>query len=212
VIAVSRRLLQLVVGLFGYALAVALMIRSGLGLGPWDAFHVGLHTLTGLTVGVASILTGLVILAGSLLLGVRPGVGTVANMVLIGAFTDLLLPVVPPAGGWLTGVPYFVAGAALVGACTGMYIAAGFGSGPRDGLMLALSRRYGWPVRRVRTGIELSALGAGWWMGGVVGVGTVLFAATAGPSVQWGLRLFGVVPPAAPPPPPVADDAARRAA
>lgn len=170
------------------------MLRSQLGLGPWDAFHVGISRLTPLSIGVASIVTGLAILAGSRLLGVRPGVGTVANMVLIGVFIDILLPLVPAARGWAMGLAYYLPAVLVVGLCTGMYIAARLGSGPRDGLMLALAARTGWPVRRVRTLIELSALGAGWAMGGQVGVGTLLFAATVGPAAQWGLRLFGVTP------------------
>lgn len=172
------------------------MIRSGLGLGPWDAFHVGIHNLTGMTVGTASILVGLVIVLASLPLGVRPGSGTIANMVLIGIFIDLILPVVPEAAGGLLGLGYYVVGIGLAGLATGMYIGAGLGSGPRDGLMLGLSSLRGWPVRRVRMMIELSALGAGWVMGGPVGVGTVLFALLIGPAVQVGLRLFGVGPPA----------------
>jgi uncharacterized membrane protein YczE len=189
-----RRWAQLLAGLTGFGVAIALMIRSGLGLGPWDAFHVGLSVHLPITVGMASIGTGLAVLLASLLLRVRPGPGTVANMVLIGLAVDALLPVVPPARGWLAGLAYFLPALVLMGLCTGMYIGAGLGSGPRDGLMLALAQRTGWPVKHVRTGIELSALGAGWAMGGSVGVGTVLFALAVGPSAQWGLRLFGLVP------------------
>lgn len=191
----TGRWVQLVVGLLGYGLAVPLMIRSGLGLGPWDAFHVGLHNLTGISVGVASILVGLLIVIGSFRLGVRPGPGTIANMVLIGLFIDLIMPLIPDAGGWELGLAYFVVGIILSGVATGMYIGAGLGSGPRDGLMLGVSRLRGWPVRRVRTGIEMMALLAGWGMGGTVGVGTVLFAAAIGPAVQVGLQLFGALPP-----------------
>ena len=185
---------QLLVGLVGFGVAITLMIRSGLGLGPWDAFHVGVSLWTPLSVGVASMVTGLVVLAGSLLLGVRPGLGTLANMVLIGLVIDALLPVVPTAHGWVAGLAYFLPALVLFGPCTGMYIGARLGSGPRDGLMLAVAARTGWPVRRVRTIIELSALGAGWAMGGTIGVGTLLFAVGAGPAAQWGLRLFGVLP------------------
>lgn len=185
---------KLLGGLFGYAVAIALMIRSELGLGPWDAFHVGLHRLTGMSIGVASIVTGLVIVAGTRFLGVRPGVGTLANMVLIGAFLDLLLPWIPSAPGWGWGLAYHLPGIALVGVATGLYIAAGLGMGPRDGLMIAVSERTGWAVRRVRTLIEMSALAAGWAMGGTIGVGTVLFTLTVGPSVQWGLQLFAPRP------------------
>ncbi|HEX5580944.1 MAG TPA: hypothetical protein VFX39_05150 [Gemmatimonadaceae bacterium] len=181
-------------GLWGYGAAIALMIRSELGLGPWDAFHVGISLHTPLSIGMASIAAGVAVLAVALLLRMRPGPGTIANMVLIGVFVDLLRPVVPPARGVLWGLAYFLPAVALIGLCTGMYIGARLGPGPRDGLMLAITTRTGWSVRRVRTVIELSALGAGWAMGGAVGVGTVIFALTVGPSAQWGLRLFGLVP------------------
>lgn len=183
---------RLVAGLFGYALSIDLMIRSGLGLGPWDAFHVGLSRQTGISVGAASILTGVVIVAAAPLYGIRPGPGTIANMVLIGLFIDATLPWVPPAPNAWTGFAVHVFAIALCGLSTGFYIAARLGNGPRDGLMLGLSGRTGWPVGRVRTLLELSALVFGWAMGGPVGLGTLLFALGIGPAAQWGLRLCGV--------------------
>lgn len=185
---------RLMVGLFGCGLAVALMIRSQLGLGPWDAFHVGLHRLTGLTVGTVSILVGLVIICGTWFMNVRPGAGTLVNMVMIGVFMDLLLPVIPDAVGWVWGFGYYAAAIVVFGVATGLYLGAGLGSGPRDGLMIGLSERSGWPVRRVRTLVELAVLAAGWGMGGRVGVGTILFAFTVGPAMQWGMQLGGVLP------------------
>ena len=184
---------QLLIGLLAFAVAISLMIRSGLGLGPWDAFHVGLHLLTGLSVGVASILAGIVVVGISMAMRGRPGPATVANMVLVGVFTDLVLPILPAARGWTPGVAYHVGGIVLMGIATGMYISAGLGAGPRDGLMATLSARYGWSIQRTRTMIELSVLGLGWVMGGKLGIGTVLFAAAIGPSVQWGMRMFGLV-------------------
>lgn len=197
------RCLQLVAGLFCYGVAVALMIHSGLGLGPWDAFHVGLHQHIGLTVGAVSILVGLIIVVGTLFLGIRPGPGTLANMVLVGVFMDLLMPWVPDAPHWGWGVAYYALAIALAGLATGMYIGAGLGKGPRDGMMLAITHHSGWPVGRVRTVIEFSVLLAGWLLGGSIGLGTLLFTITIGASVQWGLKLFGVVstPPAASPVP-----------
>jgi uncharacterized membrane protein YczE len=192
--ALPWRWLQLLAGLFGFSVSISLMIRSGLGLGPWDAFHVGLHLLTGVSVGSASILVGLVIVLGTLFIGIRPGAGTIANMVLIGVFLDLLLPWVPEAPGWAWGLGYYLAALGINGFSTGLYISPALGTGPRDGLMIGLSDRLGWPVRRVRTMLELSVLGFGWWMGGAVGVGTVLFTLLIGPAAQWGLELFGVVP------------------
>lgn len=182
---------QLSVGLLVYGLAIALMIRSNMGLGPWDAFHVGIHMLTGMSVGVASIVVGVLIIAGTTLAGERPGAGTLANMVLIGVFIDLLLPVIPEASGWLVGLPMFASGVVLCGFATGLYIGARLGKGPRDGLMIAISEHTNWPVRRVRTVIEVAVLAAGWLMGGTVGIGTILFTVGIGPVTQWGLQLFG---------------------
>lgn len=191
---------QLIVGVFGYGLSVALMIASGLGLGPWDAFHVGLHYVTGMSVGEASIVAGVVLQIGTWFIGVRPGAGTLVNMVLIGVFIDVLLPVIPSAPSWLWGLAYYVPGVMLCGLSTGFYIGAGLGKGPRDGLMLGLHQRTGWPVRRVRTLIELAVLGLGVVMGGTIGVGTLLFAFGIGPAAQWGLRVCGALneSPAAP--------------
>ena len=187
----SRRWAQLVLGLFVYGLACALMIRSEFGLGPWDAFHVGLHRLTGMSVGVASIVVGIAIVGGTWFIGVRPGPGTLANMVLIGVFIDLLMPLLPPAAGWLRPA-YHVAGTVLTGLATGLYIAPGLGKGPRDGMMLGIAARTGWPVRRVRTVIELTVLVLGWALGATIGLGTIVFALGIGPATEWGLRLFGV--------------------
>ena len=183
---------RLMLGLFGCGLAVALMIQSRLGLGPWDAFHVGLNRLTGLSVGMVSIVVGVLIICGTWFLDVRPGAGTLVNMVMIGVFIDLLMPIVPAAAnaGW--GLGYYLLAIGVFGAATGLYLGAGLGSGPRDGLMIALAERSGWTVRRMRTFVELGVLAAGWMMGGRIGFGTVLFAFTVGPAMQWGMQLGGV--------------------
>lgn len=184
---------QLIIGLFGYALSVALMIQSQLGLGPWDAFHVGVQNLTGISVGQVSISVGLLLLIGLWFMGIRPGAGTVANMILIGLMIDLMLPFVPQVHGWTLGLLYFIPGVLICGLATGFYIGAGLGKGPRDALMVGLSDRTGWPVSRTRTAIELVVLGFGWLMGAPIGVGTLLFALGIGPAAQWSMYLCGVV-------------------
>ena len=201
----SRRWLQLILGLAGFGISIPLMIRSQLGLGPWDAFHVGLHNQTGISIGLASILVGLVIVMGSYFLGIRPGPGTLANMALIGVFIDLVLPFIPDAPTMLHGLAYYAVGIVLMGISSGMYMGAGLGNGPRDALMLGLSLTWKWPVRRVRTIIELSALGGGWALGGAIGIGTLIFALSNRPAAPRGLPLVGALPPPAPspsPPPP----------
>ena len=183
---------RLVVGLMGFGLAIDLMVKSGLGLGPWDAFHQGLSEQTGITLGMASVVVGIAIVAFSWTIGIRPGVGTLANMAMIGWFIDLFDPLVPesPSYGW--GFLFYAAAVVVCGLSTGLYISAGLGKGPRDGLILGLVDRTRWPVRRVRTLVELAALGFGWWMGGSVGVGTLLFAFGIGPAMQWGMQVCGV--------------------
>lgn len=190
----AARWTQFLLGLVCFGAAVALMIRSGLGLGPWDALHVGLHRITGISVGTASVLVGLAIVLASLRFDIRPGIGTLLNMVLIGVFIDQALPWIAAAGGGAWGGAYYLAALALAGVGTGMYIGAGLGKGPRDGLMVGLAGRTGWPIRRVRTLIEAGALVLGWGLGGPIGLGTLLFTFGIGPAVQWGLQLFGAVP------------------
>lgn len=183
---------RLLAGLAGFGVAIDLMVSSRLGLGPWDAFHKGLSERTGITLGTASALVGLAIVAFSWTIGIRPGVGTLANMVVIGWFIDVFAPYVPTAPSPLWGYAYYAVAILICGLATGFYIKAGLGKGPRDGLILGLVARSGWPVRRVRTLIELAALGLGWWMGGPVGVGTLIFAFGIGPAMQWGLQVCGV--------------------
>lgn len=196
----SLRVAQFFGGLFIYAVAASLTIRSGLGVGPWDAFHVGLHLVSGLSVGEASGVTSLTIVALGLLVGVRPRIGTVGNALCGVVFIDPVLAATPvPEGPWRLawGLLYLLAGIALTGLATGLYLGAAFGAGPRDGLMVGLAVRTGWPVRRVRTAIELAALAGGWLMGGPLGVGTVLYALGIGPAVQWGVKRFVDAPAAA---------------
>ena len=210
---VYRRWAQFLVGMFGLSLSISLMIRSGLGLGPWDAFHLGVHNVTGITVGTASILGGFVIIVGLAAVGERPRAATIVNMFAVGLFLDLLLPFVPEARGLPAALGFALASIALAGLSTGLYMAAGLGNGARDGLTMTLSNRSGHPVRRMRLMVEVVALTLGWLMGGTVGGGTLLFSILIGPSMERGLRVFGALPPppdAPPGPEPVREQ--RRAA
>jgi uncharacterized membrane protein YczE len=186
--------IQLVGGFFCWALAVVLMVKSGLGLGPWDLFHQGFGLLIGRPMGLASIYVSIVIIVCSLKLRVWPGPGSLANMLLIGVFIDMLMPLVPSSPLVSLHLLYFGSGILLIGLGSGTYIGARMGAGPRDALMLALSERLGWSIRRVRMGIEMSVLVAGWLLGGKVGLGTLAYALLIGPSVQFGLRLRGALP------------------
>ena len=179
-----RRLFQLFIGLVLYGATMALMLRAALGLDPWDVFHQGLAEQFGLSIGKVVNLVGLVVLLLWVPLKQRPGVGTVANVILIGTAMDMTLAVLPPIEGLALQIAALVVSVVANGIAGALYIGAGLGPGPRDGLMTGLARRTGWSLRIVRTGIELTVLGLGWLLGGTVGVGTLLYAFTIGPLVQ----------------------------
>jgi uncharacterized membrane protein YczE len=179
----ARRLPQLLAGLALYGLSMAMQIRSGLGLNPWDVLHEGLTTQTGLSFGLITAVTGAVVLLLWIPLRQRPGIGTVANVVLVGLSLDGVLILIPVTGDLALRWVYLLAGIVVNGIATGAYIGAGLGPGPRDGLMVGFARG-GRSLRVVRTAIEVSVLLVGWLLGGTVGIGTVLFALTIGPIVH----------------------------
>lgn len=185
-----ERLTQLLSGLILYGAAMALMVRAGIGVAPWDVLAVGIADRTGLGFGVVTCLVAAVVLLLWIPLRQRLGIGTVLNAVLIGPSADLTLGVVPPAPSVWIGVPMFVGGLVLLAFATGLYISADFGPGPRDGLMTGLVARTGRPVWMVRTVLEGGVLLIGFLLGGPVGVGTVLFAFGVGPLVGWFLAVF----------------------
>lgn len=180
---------MLLAGLLLYGVSSALLVLAGLGLGPWDVLHQGLARSLGGQVGVWSIAVGAVVLLAWVPLRQRPGVGTVGNVVLVGLTIDATLALVPAPDPLAARVALMLGAVLLNGLATGLYIGAGFGPGPRDGLMTGLAAR-GHSVRVVRTGIELSVLAAGWLLGGSVGVGTVVYALGIGPLAHRFLPLF----------------------
>ena len=178
----------LLAGLSGYGLSMALFVRAGLGLDPWDVFHQGLAKHTGLTIGGATALVGVVVLLGWIPLRARPGIGTVANVIVISITVDAALAVLPQPATLPVRTVMMVGAVVLNALSTVMYIGAGMGPGPRDGLMTGLVARTEWSVRLVRTSIEVTVLAVGWLLGGTVGVGTVVYALGIGPLVQLVLR------------------------
>ncbi|MBW3557142.1 MAG: hypothetical protein KY454_09450 [Actinobacteria bacterium] len=177
------RLPRLLAGLVTCGVGFSLMVLARLGLGPWEVLHQGLSRRTGIPIGTMGIVVGFVVLLGWLPLRQRLGIGTLSNVVLIGVTIDLVLLVAPEPVGVPARVSCLLAGILAVGIGSGLYIGAGLGPGPRDGLMTGLAAR-GYSLRLVRTLLELSALVAGWVLGGNVGVGTLLFAVAIGPLVQ----------------------------
>ncbi|MFC8196935.1 YitT family protein [Streptomyces sp. NPDC060006] len=188
----TRRLLQLYVGLALYGASVALLVEGDLGLAPWSVLDQGLAELTGLTIGVVSIIVGAAVLLLWIPLRQRPGLGTVSNVFVVGIAMDGTLALLPDVHALGIRVPLLVAGVLLNGVATGLYIAARFGPGPRDGLMTGLHRRTGRSIRLVRTALEVAVVATGFVLGGTVGVGTVLYAVAIGPLAQLFLRVFAV--------------------
>lgn len=185
------RLARLLVGLWLFGSGEALMVESGLGNAPWTVLAEGISVVSPLSIGAATILTGALVLCAWVPLRVRPGLGTVLNVVVIGVALDVMVAVLPAPAGLSARAAFLVAGVALVGLGSGFYLTARLGTGPRDGLMTGIGDRTGWPLPAVRAGIEVSVLLAGFALGGTVGVGTVVFAVMIGPAVGVGLRLLG---------------------
>ncbi|MEU4622832.1 hypothetical protein AB0G04_23030 [Actinoplanes sp. NPDC023801] len=191
-----RRVPQLFAGLLLYGVSTALMIESGLGLNPWDVFHQGLSEVTGIRFGWIVLLVGVPVLLLWIPLRQRPGAGTVANLVVVGFAADATLSLLPAGEGLPTRVGLLVSGILLNGFATGLYLGSRMGPGPRDGLMTGLAARFPKvPLRVIRTGIELTVLGAGFLLGGTVGVGTIAYALAIGPLVHLFLPKLSVPPP-----------------
>ncbi|MFE3943841.1 YitT family protein [Streptomyces sp. NPDC059118] len=188
----TRRLFQLYAGLALYGASSALLVRAGLGLEPWGVLHQGLAERTGLSIGVVSIVVGAAVLLLWIPLRQRPGLGTVSNVFAVGIAMDGTLALVPDVHGSVAQIAVLVAGVVVNGVATGLYIAARFGPGPRDGLMTGLHLRTGRSVRLVRTLIEVAVVVTGFLLGGSLGAGTVLYALAIGPLAQFFLRVFAV--------------------
>ena len=186
----TLRLVSLIVGLLFFALAMALMIRAQLGVDPWNVLHLGIANHVPLSLGTIAILTGALVLVSWIPLKQWPGLGTVANVLVIGLGMDLFLAIIPPISGLGWQITAFLLGVVINGIGGAMYIGSHFGAGPRDGLMTGLHLNTGLSIRLIRTGIELTVLAIGWLLGGPVGLGTVAYALLIGPSIQFFMRFM----------------------
>ena len=186
----TSRIVQLLVGLVLYGAGCAIMVRAGIGLDPWTVFAQGISRQTGVGIGWVTNIVGFLVLLLWIPLRQRPGLGTVANILLVGTSMQATLAVSPAVDGFALQLIAFVAGMVLVAVASGLYIGADFGPGPRDGLMTGLHARFGWPIWAARLGVEASVLLAGWILGGTVGIGTIIFALGIGPLVHRTLPLF----------------------
>ncbi|UVS82375.1 YitT family protein [Actinokineospora sp. UTMC 2448] len=180
----GRRLPQLVGGLALYGASMGLQIEAALGLAPWDVLHEALHKLTGLSYGTVTALVSVAVLLCWIPIRQRPGVGTVANIVIISVAVDLTLYLLPTPEHLAVRAAMLVAGIVLNGLATAAYIGVRLGPGPRDGLMTGLAARSRFSLRVVRTAIEIVVLVTGWLLGGTVGLGTAAYALLIGPLAQ----------------------------
>ena len=188
----TARIINLVFGLFLYALGAAVTMKANLGYAPWDVFHQGIAQTVGLSIGRVSILAGLVICVLAILLGEKFGIGTILNMLLIGLFLDWILSmdVIPQMKNFFSGLVTMATGLFIIAVGSYFYINAGFGAGPRDSLMVAVNRKTGLAAGVSRTLIEGSAVLIGWLLGGPLGLGTVIAAFGIGLCIQIVFSLF----------------------
>lgn len=179
-----KRLLPLLAGFVIWGLAIALQVEADLGLSPWDVFHQGLGARLGITIGMAGVLTSVGVLLLWIPLRMKPGLGTVLNAVVIGPSADLFLLILPPIDDLVLRWAFLLIGIVLMGVGSALYLPARLGAGPRDGVMVGLNRKFGFSIRLSRTIVEVSALIIGWFLGGTVGLGTLVAALGIGPTIQ----------------------------
>ena len=189
-----RRLLRLNIGLLIYGLALSMVINAKIGVPPWDVFAQGISIQLNTSYGVASIIVSVIVLLFWIPLKVKPGIGSIMNAILIGLWADFWSQYLPKLDLYWGNLAMFMLGTCTLAFATGLYITSNLGSGPRDGLILGLTKRLGWKVWQVRTSIEVLVLSVGWVMGGQVREGTVIFAITIGYLMQLSLRLFKYKP------------------
>lgn len=184
----------LLAGMPLFALALVFGLRSDLGATSWTVFHHGISLHTPLSIGVAGIVVGLIIIVVSWVMGEPPGAGTIVNMVMIGIWMDVFMidGIIPEASGLIDGIAMLIGGIVLLGFATAIYIKAGFGAGPRDALMLALTQRMALRVGVIRWGMEVTVVVIGILLGGSFGIGTIIAAALTGPTVDIFFNLLRV--------------------
>ncbi len=192
-VVIVRRLSNLYVGLVLFGLSIAMMVRAALGLASWDVLHQGIATRTGLSFGVVVIAVAALVMLLWIPLWQHPGFGTLSNVVVVGLAADVALDLLPTVHDLYLRAALLVAGILANAVATGLYIGAGLGPGPRDGLMTGLAAR-GYSIRIARTTIEITVLVVGWLLGGSVGIGTVLYAVGIGPLVHYLLPKLSVTP------------------
>ncbi|MEA2471367.1 MAG: hypothetical protein QOE38_2366 [Thermoleophilaceae bacterium] len=185
------QLVQVLVGLWLFGTGEALIVAAKLGNSPWTVLAQGVSKHTPLSIGAATFAISMLVLLCWIPLREWPGLGTLLNAIVIGVAIDTTLALLPHLDSHAVRWAALLGGICIVGLGSGLYLTAALGPGPRDGLMTGLHARFGWPLAAVRTGIELTAVTAGFFLGGTVGVGSVLFALLIGHAVSLGVRRLG---------------------
>jgi uncharacterized membrane protein YczE len=188
---------RLLAGLVLFGLADGLIVQAGVGVTPWDVLGQGVSLRTGVLFGIVTIVIGALLLLLWIPLRQRPGIGTLLNVLIVGAAAQAVLWLVPTPDPLLARIALFVLGLLLLAVATGLYVGARLGAGPRDGLMMGISRRLGWPIWVARTAIEGTVVALGWLLGGDAALGTLAFAFLIGPLCQFTIPFFTVRPTAA---------------
>jgi uncharacterized protein len=183
----------LIVGLWLFGTGEAMLVSSTLGTAPWTVLAQGLSQRFPISIGLATLLVSAVVLILWIPLRERPGLGTISNAIVIALSLQVMASVIPTPSSVVARLIVVLAGIAVIGIGSGLYLTTNLGPGPRDGWMTGLHRQTGWPIGVVRLGIEATVLVAGWLLGGTVGIGTVLFAVLIGASVGYGLRLASAI-------------------
>lgn len=184
------RFVKLMSGLAIFGIGLSTMVHARIGIAPWDVFAQGISKLSGISFGTATIATSILVLIAWIPLRQKYGLGTVLNALFIGVFADLASPIIPFPDNYWIQLSMFVLGMMIAAFATGMYISARFGAGPRDGLMVGVSKRLNRPLWMVRTGFEITVMSLGWLMGGQVREGTLIFALSIGWLMQSSFKLF----------------------
>ncbi len=190
------RLTKMMIAFVFYGLGVTLTLKADIGYAPWEVFHAGVANTFGLSIGLVSIIVGVVIILVAMRLGETMGVGTILNMIFIGVFIDMFnaMTIIPQASNFTSGLGMMAVGMTIISYATYLYISTGFGTGPRDGLMVALSRITGFSAGVCRGGIEVSVTVIGYFLGGLVGIGTVISAFAIGFILQGVFKVFRFEP------------------
>ncbi len=186
-----QRWFKLLTGLILFGIGIALMKQSQLGLSPWEVLHDGISKVSGIEIGMVSILIGIVVLLLWIPMREKPGIGTILNILIVGNVTDLTLTFLPISNQLPMQLIWLVVGLLMIGLASALYLSSRLGAGPRDGLMMALYRQTSFSIRLIRSVMEVGVLLIGWLLHGTIGIGTLAFAFGIGPIIQFMFRLIG---------------------